>query len=309
MTMSRISFVLSAAVLGLTACFIGTSFEKATDGAGGSVTGPGGGSPGGGGAGGTSTTTMGGIGGVGGIGGIGGIGGVAGMGGGGMGGNSNCPVVPMNDEFSVNGPVTGWMAGPVAANVTTTVTGGELEIIANTTTTTWFQNNRGWFIHRAAQGDFAAVMDVHVYSASMGTGVIPLGNFNWAGIIARDPAGTGNSDENWVAVSFGRQDTAALFGGEHKYTVNSVSVKANAALGSAMVAQLGLCRVGNNIRVSGREDGGTWQTLANYTSTQITLPDTVELGIAASVFETPDLTARVDSIRFACPTTLNDCTF
>jgi hypothetical protein len=291
--------VVVGLALAAVSCALPDDFVKAAAAGGGSgVAGAGG--EGGGGGGGGSAGAGGAGGGAGGVGGMG----VGGMGGGGSGG---CPSVPFGDDFAGT-TLMGWTEGPNndPTYVVDSVESGDLVLIANDAMPAnygWYgQSSRGWFVYRQACGDFAAVIYVSATSHVMPANP-PGGEFNSVGLLARDP--TSSPMEYWAYVSVGRQQ--GLVGAETKYTAGGTSTLMGYSNGYSDDAEVLLCRFGDQLRLATRVHGGSWEVHADLGPAQITLPETVQIGVAANAWMDRDLEARVHGIDFHIPTSLADC--
>jgi hypothetical protein len=135
----------------------------------------------------------------------------------------------------------------------------------------WFQDRHGVYLFREVEGDFAVRTRVRVGTVqSMAQG--PLGNYNAAGILVRDPASFSATSpnelgaESWIVYNIGRQDgfTATEIKTTYPDGFDSDSESDSTLFlhsAPALSAELIVCRVGAAFSFYRRFEGAqTWQT-------------------------------------------------
>ncbi|MEL7310202.1 MAG: PASTA domain-containing protein [Pseudomonadota bacterium] len=209
-------------------------------------------------------------------------------------------------EWSLRHVVEGSAAQYTTLDIDTTVAGRL--VIVPTRTPGWFGGDDAPLIFKELTGNFA--VQTRVLARSIGSATTPpAGEFNSAGLMARDPSGA-TGPENYVMVNIGRQDDragASQIGSEAKNTTNSTSQLTIDS--GAFEGDLILCRVGNEVVAFRRLVGDAdWIEINRYTRADF--PATMQVGMIANAFSTPvDLRAEFDYVReLPTPTDIAGCT-
>jgi len=116
--------------------------------------------------------------------------------------------------------------------------------------------------------------------------------------------------ENWVVHNVGFQDVSVAT--EAKTTVDSSSVYRLA--NGAPSGEVAICRLGSTFHLLRRLDGeAEWTEMTSHDDPAYPpydrpdLPDTLQVGIMANAFSSPDILARFDYVHFTRPTSIEDC--
>jgi hypothetical protein len=215
-----------------------------------------------------------------------------------------------SDEFDDSATISAWTLGPSDAfdafdiDTTTpdhlTVTSSQYAL--------WQDDGQGFFLYKMVTGDFALRVRTSV-EALDDPGMVPTEPFHSAGILARDPASDGGS-ENWISYELGKQNAVVSRGTRSaKTTTSDTDFDLTASGNNQVSGVIVMCRLGGTIHLLRKLDGE-----ADWTETQthlsVALPDEVQLGVAANAGygANPNLKATFDYARFVVPTTLADCT-
>ncbi len=168
----------------------------------------------------------------------------------------------------------------------------------------WFHADVGPAYLQNVTGDFRVTTAVTARSASNPSEPVST-NFQFAGIIVRDPASDTDAPENYVFSVVGfRGDYLSH---ETKSTVDDLSM-VDGPPWSSGDAELRICRVGAAVKLFIREIGAdTWTPAIEYTRNDF--PATVQVGpIAYAYTDDVDLRASFDYVRFAPVEQASDCT-
>ncbi len=168
----------------------------------------------------------------------------------------------------------------------------------------WSDGRRGPFIFKDWTGDFRVTVRVFAYDRAGGTSPPPAGAWAGVGILVRDGTTVATS-ENWVLVTNGLLGSASATGMSYWRTTASATTFI-ATVPGPHHAYLSLCRFGGTLRLYRRLEGDQeWvlHTVLFEGSTAPSLPSTVQLGIAAHLFDasSPNLRAEVEFIRLTVP--------
>ena len=242
----------------------------------------------------------------------GGTSGTSGCGGssGTSGGTSDSPPPPdggsdLDDEFNGNAVDSAWTVLN-AQMVASTVSGGVLRMTPNRNCV-WFHADEGPGLVKLVTGDFKVTANVRARRASNPAMPAP-GIFQFAGLIARDPAGS-SGHENYVFTVMGER--GGWLTNETKNTIQSSSDVHGPNEGRTNAdAELRICRIGQVFRLYNRPPaGGSWKLESTYDRAGAPLPQTLEVGpIAYTYTNSPDLVGEFDYVRFSPVTTVADCT-
>ena len=202
----------------------------------------------------------------------------------------------------------------------------------------WFLDRKGPFIYKEVTGNFAIVVQMRIGTAD-NIDAVPTGEFNSAGIVARDPSSydPANPDaignERWLMYNIGYQAGGALQS-ETKTTFAGNNGSQSALFLTDISSNEGrliMCRLGDTFHFFRNLDGDgeTWtkevQTDANLFFSNVDLqgPDyaggftrsdigeTVQLGLMANRWRSyggSGVRVEFDYARFATPNSLEDCT-
>lgn len=213
---------------------------------------------------------------------------------------------PLDDEFNGSSLSPSWTMLN-GSQFTYQVTGGTLNM-RPTQYCVWFEGDEGPAFIKSVTGDFKVTTSVKARKASNPTLPAPR-DFQFAGIIARDPASATSNMENYVFTVMG--DRGGYLTNETKNTIdNSSNVQGPDTGRTHADAELRICRIGQIFRLYERPIGGTAWTLAvMYDRAPKPLPATLQVGPIAYTFtRTPDLVGEFNYIRFAPVGSVADCT-
>ena len=225
-------------------------------------------------------------------------------------GTSGSPPPPdggseLDDEFEGNAVDGAWTALN-AQMVASTVSGGVLRMTPNRNCV-WFHADEGPGLVKLVTGDFKVTANVRARRASNPSMPAP-GIFQFAGLIARDPA-SNSGHENYVFTVMGER--GGWLTNETKNTIQSSSDVHGPNEGRTNSdAELRICRIGQVFRLYNRPPaGGAWKLESTYNRAGAPLPQTLEVGpIAYTYTDSPDLVGEFDYVRFSPVTTVADCT-
>jgi hypothetical protein len=213
------------------------------------------------------------------------------------------PTGPLDDEFGGASLDPSW--NTLNASIFThAVTGGEL-VLTPTAWSMWYEGDQGPGVYKLIDGNFKVSTLVRVRQASK-PGKPPSSDYQFGGLMARDPASDGVKGENYVFIVLGyRGDYLAS---EAKTTVDDSSTITAPSWPSGD-GELRICRVGKRYRVYRRPIGGsTWEQVEDYTRND--LPQKLQVTLVAyALANTPDVIARFEYYRVSTQvSTLADCT-
>jgi hypothetical protein len=171
----------------------------------------------------------------------------------------------------------------------------------------WYMADRGPALVKSVTGGFKVSATVRARQAS-DPRLPPPPEFQFAGLIARDPASEESRRENYVFTVLGER--GGYLTNETKTTRDNVSQVHGPNEGRATAdGQLRICRVGQVFRVYNRPlEGGAWKLEQTYDRRRNPLPATLQVGpIVYSFTKKPDLVGQFDDIRFAYAGHPDDC--
>lgn len=203
----------------------------------------------------------------------------------------------LDDEFDDD--LSGWDAfQPSLARID--VDGGALHL-EPAARTVWFHGNTGVLVHKRVDGDFVMTSRVRARRLS-DLSQPPPTPFRLGGLMARDP--TPSNGENYVFVVIGADGNDLSV--EHKTTRDGQSDYDGPPWPGAE-AELRVCRVGATfVLLIRHDDAHPWQEVVRYDRPD--LPPSLQLGPTAYANnEDPDVRVSFDFVRFAAPTSLEDC--
>ncbi len=168
-------------------------------------------------------------------------------------------------------------AGNASIIDASTTNAGQLTITTNSAATTGWDGNlqTGPMLYQQVTGDFIATVVV-----SSGTAA----NYNVGSLLARDPSAGTVADEHFFSANYNFFGTAGV---QRRYVnagsttkFDSTTIPASASI------MLRLTRVDDDFTAAYSTDGGTiWADMAP-TTTMGSMPDTIELGLAAANYGT-----------------------
>ena len=211
----------------------------------------------------------------------------------------------LDDEFEGNAVDSAWTALNTQM-VASTVSGDVLRMTPNRNCV-WFHADEGPGLIKLVTGDFKVTANVRARRASNPSMPAP-GIYQFAGLIARDPAGS-TAHENYVFTVMGER--GGWLTNETKNTIRSSSDVHGPNEGRKHAdAELRICRIGQVFRLYNRPPaGGPWKLESTYDRKGAPLPETLEVGpIAYTYTNSPDLVGEFDYVRFGTVTTVADCT-
>lgn len=213
------------------------------------------------------------------------------------------PSGPLDDEFGGASLDPSWKLLN-ASIFTHAVKGGEL-VLTPTAWSMWYEGDQGPGVYKLVDGNFKVSTLVRVRQASQ-PGKPPSSDYQFGGLMARDPASDGAKGENYVFIVLGyRGDYLAS---EAKTTVDDSSTITAPSWPSGD-GELRICRVGTRYRVYRRPIGGkTWEQIQDYTRND--LPQQLQVTLVAyALANSPDVIARFDYYRVSTQVaSLADCT-
>lgn len=189
--------------------------------------------------------------------------------------------------------------------VATSVSGGVLRMTPNRHCV-WFHADEGPGLVKLVTGDFKVTANVRARRASRPSQPAP-GVYQFAGLIARDPAGS-SAPENYVFSVMGER--GGWLTNETKNTINDSSDVHGPNEGRKHAdAELRVCRVGQVFRLYNRPPtGGRWKLESTYDRSNAPLPQTLQVGpIAYTYTSSPDLVGEFDYVRFRPVSSVDDC--
>lgn len=176
----------------------------------------------------------------------------------------------------------------------------------------WYKTDRGPLFYQEVTGDFILVVNVLV-SAEADHDNPPVGAYNTAGILVRDPAGSGSS-ENWVIYDIGQQGGATdspnvTVGTMSKITLDSMSTKYPEDSGGSRRGLLAICRKGSNVEVLDRlyQPDRAFRSAHEFTNWS-PVPSTLQVGLTVGTWATPsNVAGHFDWARFKMLNPQDDC--
>ena len=209
------------------------------------------------------------------------------------------PLSTLSDEFESAATFGDWVLGNSAEFLTfdiDTTNSGNLTIIPNSTAgNAWFNNGEAPMFSKLISGDFLVITHVTAGNTS-NPSAPPTGQYQSAGLIARDPAGdTGNEDH--VFYSLGHETNASGVGTDMRTTDNGNSTLNFMSSAGVNSGQLALCRVGDAFTSYRRLDGDAgW--VATQAVARADLPTALQVGPAINSWSGADLYAQFEYVRF-----------
>lgn len=221
----------------------------------------------------------------------------------GTGGSPGCDT-PQSDEFTGPSPNPCWKAlEPGLFAQPPSIGGtGELRILpASWNENGWFEGGHGPFFYQDVTGDFIFVANALAGVVGGGTGA-PTKQYNVAGILVRDPAGS-TTTERWALLDIGQQvpvwDNGVALGRMAKLTEQSGTMKF-AVSETSNHAAFGICRQGSSISLFYRIHPTGEFTQFNQPIAWGAVPATLQVGLISGTWETmPDVLAQFEYARFS----------
>jgi len=191
-------------------------------------------------------------------------------------------------------------------NFSYAVSGGALHITPTTNTLWWMADASGALVYKLVTGNFKLTTAVRARRASDPSKPVGPTDYQFGGIMARDP---GSAGQNYVFGVVGdRGETLQV---ETKSTTDDTS-QVQAEDWPSGDAQLRLCRVGAIFHVLSRPiGGGSWAIASPFGPpyARPDLPATLQVGpIAYAWTNNPDLRASFDYVHYAPVAGAADCT-
>ncbi len=213
----------------------------------------------------------------------------------------------LDDEFDGAVIQTSWTAVN-AGQTDNSVNGGVLRMKPNKNCV-WFNADEGPGLVKLVTGNFKVTANVRARRASNPSQPAP-GTFQFAGLIARDPAGS-RSPENYVFTVMGER--GGWLTNETKNTINGASKVHGPNEGRTNSdAELRICRIDQVFRMYNRPpQGGAWKLESTYNraADMVPLPQTLQVGpIAYTYTNSPDLVGEFEYVRYRVVSSLADCT-
>jgi hypothetical protein len=169
----------------------------------------------------------------------------------------------------------------------------------------WYQGNQGPGLYKLVTGNFRATTRVRVRKVSSPSQP-PDRDYQFGGLMARDPASDGPAPENYVFLVVGYRGN--YLATEGKTTVNDNST-IDAPGWPSGDAELRICRVGSTYRIYRRSIGGSaWDLVKSYTRSD--LPQTLQLSLVGyALANSPDVRASFDYVQVSTAVaSASDCT-
>jgi hypothetical protein len=191
-------------------------------------------------------------------------------------------------------------------NFSYSVSGGSLHITPTTNTLWWMGDATGALVYKLVTGNFKLTTAVRARRASDASQPVGPTDYQFGGIMARDP---GSAGQNYIFGVVGdRGETLQV---ETKSTTNDAS-QVQAENWPSGDAQLRLCRVGAMFHVLSRPiGGGSWAVASPFGPPyeRPDLPATLQVGpIAYAWTDSPDLRASFEYVQYASAASEADCT-
>lgn len=225
------------------------------------------------------------------------------------------PIAGYSDDFSNAATLSNWLNrqviegsnNQIATWNINSIVSGNMVLVPSSGNIAWYQTSVGPFIYKNVTGNF--VVSTRLSAHSVNNTQNPPGNvYNAAGLLVRDPASAGTSNQNWIEMALGNHWTVT--GLVNLSTVNSAESPFNPVAGTTLNVSLRLCRIGSVFTMYISTDNEqTWTLRDTFTRTD--LPNTLQVGMslaAANANGNPDIQADYDYIRGAIPTSSSDCT-
>lgn len=199
----------------------------------------------------------------------------------------------------------------------------------------WYSDSYAPLIYKNVTGNFVVETSVRI-GRRTDMALAPTGQFNQAGFVVRDAAGTSPGAQRWVMYNIGYQDSAVAR--EVKTTRNgspatlSTLYLNNTPAGSTVV-RLRVCRIGSTFHFFHRHPSESAFVEEQYTATtrvsgngasmptpgtssgmplrflRTDLPATLQVGVMTGTWAAPhDARGEFDYVRFAPASSLADCT-
>lgn len=207
----------------------------------------------------------------------------------------------LDDEFDGHDVAGSWAVHD-GEHFRREVKAGKL-VVTPTSNTVWYKADDGPGLFKKVEGNFRVTARVQARSAADPSK--PVGNgYQFAGLIARDPASTSRGEESYVFNVVGYRKSYLSI--ETKTTKDDHSEVLGPEWDSGD-ADLRICRVNGRFLVLKRHVGdGDWELGTTYERND--LPPALQVGpIAYTYTDEWDLRASFDWVRFAPVTTEKDC--
>lgn len=206
------------------------------------------------------------------------------------------PLAALDDEF--DGDLSGWaIHNPTAAAVS--LLDGALRIVP-AAFTQWYGTDEAVHVHKAVSGNFAITTRMTV--SDLAGGSAAAGEpYRVGGLLLRDPLGGPNT----VHMGIGRMNDAWIS------TVTKSTDDGQSTIGTTpwtgeTVAEMRLCRVGDDIQALIRMPGDAWTIIDSVVRPD--LPSTLAAGpMAYAGSATADLQASAEWVHFRAVESLADC--
>ncbi len=199
----------------------------------------------------------------------------------------------------------------------------------------WYSDSYAPLIYKSVTGNFVVETSVRIGRRTDMT-LAPTGQFNQAGFVVRDAAGTSPGGQRWVMYNVGYQDVAVAR--EVKTTRNGSpatlsTLYLNNTPSGATSVRLRVCRIGSTFLFFHRHPTEASFVEEQYTATtrvsgngagtptpgtssgmplrflRTDLPATLQVGVMTGTWAPPhDARGEFDYVRFAPATSLADCT-
>jgi hypothetical protein len=206
------------------------------------------------------------------------------------------PLASLDDEF--DGDLSGWaIHNPAAASVT--LLEGALRIVP-AAFTQWYGTDEAVHVHKSVSGNFAITTRMTVTDLAGGSAA--AGDpYRVGGLLLRDPAGGPNT----VHMGIGRMNDAWV-STVTKSTDDGQSTIGTTPWAGDTVAEMRLCRVGDDVQALIRMPGEAWTIIDSVVRPD--LPSTLAAGpMAYAGSATADLQASAEWVRFRAVQSLADC--
>lgn len=171
-------------------------------------------------------------------------------------------------------------------------------VMEPTNNESWYMEDRGMMVFTEIEGDFMAT--AHVSAGNRFGNGPPDQEYNVAGLIARNGSA---ASENWFMIAIGREKKRLVTKAEP--TENSFS-NPEFEDASTSEGELRLARLGNDFYLLSKLAGDRWDSRRVNRFTLHDAPRTMQVGLAAGAYESADLRAEFDYIRFRTPSSESD---
>lgn len=210
----------------------------------------------------------------------------------------------MSDGFDGTSLDPAWMILN-ESNFTYSISSGGLHVVPTTNTLWWMSTATGAMVYKLVTGNFKVTTAVRARRNSDPSQPVGPTDFQFGGLMARDPSG---GSEDYVFVVVG--DRGATIEIEAKTTDDDAS-DTDSAFWPSGDAQLRICRLGSTFHLYTRPyDGGAWAVATPFELPyqRPDLPSQLQVGLIAYAWtDTPDLRASFDHVLFDAATDEADC--